>query len=324
VQNSQKLPVLCIVGPTAIGKSDFGVRVAKTVGGEILSADSMQVYRHMNIGTAKLQKEEMQNVPHHLLDIVNPDEDFSVAQWIRLADNLIADICRRGRLPIVVGGTGLYIRSVVDTLEFGHSSKSEAVRQQWTEFATAHGSEALHRILAERDEQAARRLHPNDVRRVVRALEVLETAGHPLSASYDWRRRSERYHTVQFGLTMDRQQLYKRVEQRVDGMLAAGLVAEVENLLRLGYSSDLISMQAIGYKELAAYFRGLLTLDEAVLLLKRNTRRFVKRQLSWFQRDDRIQWLQVHPDSGVSEEEYHRVCQIGESLQAGIRDLEPE
>jgi tRNA dimethylallyltransferase len=296
-----KGPVVCIVGPTATGKSDLGVWLAEQTGGEVISADSMQVYRGMDIGTAKLKRDEMRGVPHHLIDVVDPDQPYSVADWTKAADAVISRLHSRGKLPIVVGGTGLYIRSITENLDFAEQKGSTEVRDQWQAFADAHGTEALHQELAKRDSASARRLHPNDVRRIVRALEVYEVTGRPLSASYNWGFRGGRYETLQFGLEMGRELLYNRVERRVDHMLSLGLMDEVQGLLQAGYSPDLQSMQAIGYKEPVQYFLGNMSQDEAVADLKKNTRRFVKRQFSWFRRDERVQWLHLKEDTRAEE-----------------------
>ncbi len=283
--------MLCIVGPTATGKSELGVLVAKAVGGEVLSADSMQVYRGMDIGTAKLTPEEMQGVPHHLIDLVDPDQRFTVADWKERADAIIARLHEAGKLPVVVGGTGLYIRAITEDLDFARQEGSAEVRARWRQFAAERGNEALYETLRRLDPETAERLHPNDVRRVIRALEVWELNQERLSERYDWRIQGGRYHTVQFGLSMARELLYHRVNQRVDQMMAAGLLDEVRRLCARGYGRDLPSMQAIGYKELAAHLAGEISLEDAVAQVKQNTRRFVKRQLSWFRRDPRITWI---------------------------------
>ncbi|MCL6634124.1 MAG: tRNA (adenosine(37)-N6)-dimethylallyltransferase MiaA [Alicyclobacillus herbarius] len=320
----RRWPVLCIVGPTATGKSDLAVRVAREVDGEVVSADSMQVYRHMDVGTAKLTREEMQGVPHHLIDVVNPDEVFTVAEWKQRAERAIVEILERGRLPLLVGGTGLYIRAITDDLNFAERDETGRIREKWQRYLEEHGQEALYAVLQERDEDTAARLHPNDTRRVIRALEVSETRERPWSETYDFRVREGRFETVQFGLTMTREVLYRRVEARVDKMLEQGLVAEVKKLLEHGLRPDLTSLQAIGYKELVAFLRGDLSYEEAVAQIKRNTRRFVKRQLSWFRRDPRVIWLRVAADGSLADEDYDRVVAAAKRLAAGIRgsDLE--
>jgi tRNA dimethylallyltransferase len=313
-----KRPVVCIVGPTATGKSDIGVWLAEQTGGEVISADSMQVYRGMDIGTAKLKPDEMRGVPHHLIDVVAPDEPYSVADWTKAADAVISRLHKCGKLPIVVGGTGLYIRSITEDLDFAAQKGSSEVRNQWQAFADAHGTGALHQELAKRDGASANRLHPNDVRRIVRALEVYEVTGRPLSEGYHWGVRGGRYETLQFGLEMGRELLYSRVERRVDHMLSLGLMDEVQGLLQAGYSPDLQSMQAIGYKEPVQYLLGNISQDEAVADLKKNTRRFVKRQFSWFRRDERVQWLHLNENTRAKETFGSTMREQALQLLAGI------
>lgn len=315
----ERLPVLCIAGPTASGKSDLGVLVAKHVGGEVLSADSMQVYKKMDIGTAKLSREEMDGVPHHLIDLVLPDDPFTVANWVTLAREVIAKLHSEGKLPIVVGGTGLYMRALTDDLDFAQQRGSSEHREYWKNYAVHKGNEALHAELVSRDPQAAARLHPNDVRRVIRALEVYELGNKPLSESYDWRPKQGRYATTQLALTMDRQVLYDRVEQRVDRMLELGLYDEVAGLLQEGYARDLTSMQAIGYKELAGCVAGEVSYAQAVLEIKQATKRFAKRQLSWFRRDERVSWWSRPPAGEWPRETLDAILGIASTLAAGIR-----
>lgn len=316
--NPSRKPVLCLVGPTASGKSDLGVQVAKAVGGEVLSADSMQVYRGMDIGTAKMTQEEMQGIPHHLIDLVPPDAPFTVADWTRFADERIEELHRRGTLPIVVGGTGLYIRSVVEDLDFASKTGSEEIRIKWQQYLDEHGNQKLHEALQERDPVRASQLHPNDVRRVIRALEVFETDKQPMSAGYDWRVKGGRYGAVQFGLTMDREHLYERINQRVDKMARMGLKSEVSGLLDEGYGPQLTSMQAIGYKEMVRAVQGAITEDEALEDIKQATRRFAKRQMSWFRADSRVSWLHLTQE-GVPKADLERLFRTADSLAAGIR-----
>ncbi|GGJ04300.1 tRNA dimethylallyltransferase [Alicyclobacillus cellulosilyticus] len=317
-------PVLCIVGPTATGKSDLGVRIAKAVGGEVVSADSMQVYKGMDIGTAKLTPEQMQGVPHHLIDIVEPSQRFTVAEWVTLADTVIARLHAEGKLPVVVGGTGLYIRAIVEDLDFAASPGSAAVREKWRRFAQQHGPYALHAALHRVDPDAAARLHPHDVRRVIRALEVAELRGQKWSAGYRWAIRGGRYDARQFGLMMPREALYARVEARVDQMMAQGLLEEVRRLLASGVPRDATAMQAIGYKELAAHLAGEMTLAEAVAEIKRATKRFVKRQVAWFRRDPRITWFEVDPVRGMAEEDVARILAEARQMTAGIQRIARE
>lgn len=292
--NNQIEPLVVITGPTATGKSEVGVLVAEQVGGEIISADSMLLYRHMDIGTAKPTLVERRGIPHHMIDIAEPDQDYSVALYQKEARHLITNILARRNLPILVGGTGLYIRSVIDPYDFGAAAGEPALRERFLIEAEQDGHDKLHQHLSEVDPDAAARLHPRDVRRVIRALEVYYLTGRPAS-SYMKLNQYHRplYRLFMFGLNMERASLYRRIEQRVDKMLAAGLVEEVQSLLERGYRKELNAMRSLGYKEIAAYLTGEISLEEAVELLKRNTRRFAKRQLTWFRRDERIKWLDI-------------------------------
>ncbi len=291
---SIKPKVICIVGPTATGKSDLGVELALKFGGEVISADSMQVYRGMDIGTAKLTIDEMKGIPHHLIDIVDPFDRFTVAQWAQKADSVIQSLQYHNQLPIVVGGTGLYIRSITEDLDFGAKSGSPKLREKWHAYLEQHGKEALYAALCKVDQETANRLHPNDVRRIVRALEICEMRDTPLSGTYDWSQRGGRYDTLQLGIQIPRPLLYERVNRRVDKMMEQGLLFEVRSLLEAGVQPDAQSMQAIGYKEIVSYLQDKMSLDAAVALIKQSTRHFVKRQMSWFLRDDRIIWLNQH------------------------------
>lgn len=282
--------LLVIVGPTAVGKTALSIRLAQRLGGEIISGDSMQVYRGMDIGTAKPTLEERAGIPHHLIDIVNPDEPFSVAQFQRLADTAIAEITARGRLPILVGGTGLYTRAVLEAYTFGEGAGADlALRAALQAEEEANGPGHLHRRLTAVDPEAAARLHPNDLRRIIRALEVFLQSGIPISAQQTKEAAPLRYAAVQVGLFTQREALYDRINRRVDLMLEAGWLAEVEGLLAR-YSPELPAMRALGYLELTHYLRGRLTRPEAVALIQRNTRRFAKRQLTWYRRERRIHW----------------------------------
>ncbi len=284
-------PLVVIVGPTASGKTDVAIELAKMVRGEVISADSILVYRGMDVGTAKPTPEEMQGIPHHLIDIVNPDEEFSVAMYQSAAEKLITEITGRGNLPLLVGGTGLYVRSVIDHYDFTPAPRDEGLREKLKQQAATMGAEAMHRKLAAVDPASAARLHPNDTRRVIRALEVYYQTGKPITEyQYSQQNTTPKYRLKMFGLTMDRQLLYRRIEQRVDLMLQRGLVEEVRQLM-LRYDAWGTALQGLGYKEIIAYIKGECTLEEAVEILKRNTRRFAKRQLTWFKADKRIRWL---------------------------------
>lgn len=289
--------LVVITGPTATGKTEVGIGVALACGGEIVSADSMMVYRGMDIGTAKPSASEVRGVPHHLIDVADPDEEFNVARYQQLAGERIAAILGRNRLPLLVGGTGLYIRSVVEDYRFPVRA-DRRLRDRLQETADTYGCARLRRHLAVVDPVTARRLHPNDQRRIIRALEVYYQSGIPLSRQPGRRGGALKYFPVLFGLKMERTRLYRRIEARVDAMVQAGLVREVQALLEKGYGPELVAMRGLGYKEITAHLRGELTLEEAVHILKRNTRRFAKRQLTWFRRDERIRWLDVEECGG--------------------------
>jgi len=294
--------LLAIIGPTGVGKTEVGLLVAAALGGEIVSADSMQCYRGMDIGTAKSTGAQRARVPHHLIDVVEPDEPFSVATYQTLADAALEDIWQRGRQPLLVGGSGLYVRAVVDGLDFPIAPADADFRRRLLEEAKRVGREALHERLAAVDPEAAARIHPNNVKRVIRALEVHAQTGRPISQAWALdREKSSRYNTRQFGLQLARAELYRQIERRIDQMIADGLVAEVKALLARGYGEDLVSMKGLGYAQLAIYLRGRCSLEEAVRRLKRDTRRFAKRQLTWFRADPRIEWVDVAEVGGPAE-----------------------
>lgn len=292
---SEKQKILILTGPTATGKTALSIELAKELSGEIISADSMQLYRGMDIGTAKPTQAERAQVPHHLIDTLDPREKYSVALYRRDAGRAIGDIAARGKLPIVVGGTGLYISALAYDMRFTDAQEDTALREKWERFATLHGNEALHKELMLRDPKAAEALHPNNVRRVIRALEVFETTGRPMSSQEDAQkgRAPGEYDCTIIGLCMDRQALYKRIEARVDQMLDAGLLEETRRLLQSGVSPDCQSMQAIGYKELVQYLTESCSYAQAVEMLKRNTRRYAKRQMTWFRAIEQIHWIDV-------------------------------
>lgn len=284
----KKIKLLVIGGPTGSGKSDLAVRLAEEIGAEIVNADSMQVYSGLDIGTAKPPAEDLARVPHHLLDIVSPDQAFTASDFRREAAAAIAGISARGKKAIVVGGTGLYIRALLEGLVDSPTGDAELRRQ----FDAVPGEDLLGR-LALVDPETAQRLHQNDRVRIIRALEVYTQTGRPISAF-----RSEHafsgdyYQTMKMAIRVDRQELYRRIEVRVEKMLQDGLVDEVRALMARGYGRELKSLRSIGYKEIAAYLAGETTLDEAVALIKRDTRRYAKRQMTWFARENEIYWLE--------------------------------
>jgi len=290
---NDKPKLLVLLGPTAVGKTKLSIELARALSCEIISGDSMQVYRGMDIGTAKITEEEMGGIPHHLIDVLDPDEPFSVALFQEWCRKLIPEISSRGQLPFIVGGTGLYIESVCYEYQFTEAGADEDFRAQQQSFADAHGAEALHAKLADMDPQSAARLHPNDVRRVIRALEVVHLTGETLSSQLEKQQKQSPYELCLIGLTMDRQMLYNRIERRIDAMLRLGLVEEVQGLLRRGYSREAVSMQGLGYKEIVEHLIDAVPLEVAVEKLKRDTRRFAKRQLSWFRHMKDIAWIDV-------------------------------
>lgn len=283
-------PLIIICGPTGIGKTALAVAAAETFGGEIISADSMQVYRFMDIGTAKPTVEERARAPHHLIDIVDPDEEFDAARFSRAAREVAVAIDRRNAVPIVAGGTGLYIKAMLHGL-FRAEPPDPLTRQRLRQEAEEVGSEALHSRLAGIDAKAADRIHPHDTFRIIRALETAAATGEPITDHH--RRhgfRESPFRVVKIGLNMDRQALYDRIDGRADTMINAGLLDEVKGLMSKGYGEDLKSMQSLGYRHMVDFMAGRLTWEEAVRTLKRDTRRFAKRQLTWFRADKEIVW----------------------------------
>ena len=289
--DERKLPVVAVVGPTAAGKSALALRMAERLNAEIVCMDSMQIYRRMDIGTAKPTPEERRRVAHHLLDIAEPTEDFSVSEYASRAQTVLRAIHARGRTPLLVGGTGFYLKALTDGLSLGGAKGDASVRERLEAEGQADGGkEALHQRLRDVDPTTAARLHPNDVRRVVRALEVYELTGKPFSAQRNDASDSP-FRFLVLGVTLPRERLYERIESRVDAMLRAGLVQEVRALLQSGVSAQTQAMQGIGYKELVSVIENDTPLAEAAETIKRNTRHYAKRQLTWFRGDARTRWL---------------------------------
>lgn len=288
--------IVVIVGPTASGKTALAKETAKHFGGEIVSADSMQIYKYMDIGTAKPTAEEQQGIVHHMIDFVPPEQKYDVATFVHDARACIDDIHRRGKLPILVGGTGLYIDHVVKDTEFEKTDTDTLYRREMELFAEKNGNESLHLLLREIDPQAAENIHPNNVRRVIRALEVFHTTGKTFTQCNLESVKAPVYDAVWFGLNMPREALYERINQRVDRMMEQGLLDEVKYIMSLGVTAQSTAMQAIGYKELACYLNGGCTLVEAVDLIKQESRRYAKRQLTWFKRNPEIHWIMLQKD----------------------------
>ena len=298
--NKRKLIIL--TGPTAAGKTSLSIGLAKSVGGEIISADSMQVYRHMDIGSAKIKKEEMQGIPHYLVDILSPKEEFNVYLFQKLAKDAMERIYGNGHIPILVGGTGFYIQSVLYDIDFTQSDSDTAYREELERLGEEKGAEFLHERLREVDEESAKTIHANNMKRVIRALEYFHLTGAPISEHNRLEREKESpYDFRYFVLNDDREKLYKRIEQRVDRMIEDGLVNEVRKLKEMGCRKEDVSMQGLGYKEILGYLDGEISLEQAVYLIKRDTRHFAKRQLTWFRRERDVIFVNK-PDFGYDEE----------------------
>ena len=292
MKNKENL--LIILGPTGVGKTTISLELAKKLKGEIISCDSMQIYKYMNIGTAKISPEKMNKIPHYLIDIVYPDEEFTVHDFKVQAESHISHINKSGQLPIMVGGTGLYINSIVYELKFTNVEPNEAFRKECNIVADKYGNEYLYKKLIKIDAKSAIKIEVNDRKRIIRALEIYNETNKPMSYYNEgFRRERDNYNLIMVGLNMDRSILYSRINNRVEEMFKDGLVEEVESLLNMGYDENLVSMKAIGYKEIIPYIKGEIGLDETKDLLKRNTRRYAKRQLTWFRRDKRIKWIDV-------------------------------
>lgn len=292
-----KQKLIVVAGPTASGKTRLAIDIAKSVNGEIVNADSMQIYKYMNIGSAKPTLEEQSEAKHHLIDFLEPDEEFSVANYTELAHKVIAEISSRGKIPIMCGGTGLYINSVVNDITFGEIETDYKLREELNELAKQHGSQYLLDILKEFDPVSAQRLHPGNLRRIVRAIEFYRTTGIPISEHQEMTKQKEsRYEPLMLCVKWDREVLYDRINKRVDIMMNDGLLDEVKQLMEMGYTKELNSMKGIGYKEVIDYFEGNMSLEDTVNLIKQSSRRYAKRQLTWFRRDKRIHWLDANED----------------------------
>ncbi|PGC14286.1 tRNA (adenosine(37)-N6)-dimethylallyltransferase MiaA [Bacillus wiedmannii] len=296
----QREKVAVIIGPTAVGKTKLSIDLAKALNGEIISGDSMQIYRTMDIGTAKVTKEEMDGIPHYMVDIKNPEESFSVAEFQERVRKHIREITERGKLPIIVGGTGLYIQSVLFDYQFTDDAGDTMYREQMEKLALERGVEYVHKKLQEVDSESAERIHANNVRRVIRALEIFHTTGEKMSNQLEKQENELLYDVSLIGLTMDREMLYDRINLRVDIMMDQGLLEEVEGLYNRGIR-DCQSIQAIGYKEIYDYFEDRVSLEEAVSQLKTNSRRYAKRQLTWFRNKMDVTWFDVTGGEKTSE-----------------------
>lgn len=287
-----KKPLIILTGPTAVGKSALSIQLAKTVGGEIISADSMQVYRHMDIGSAKITEEEMEGVRHHLINVLEPTQEFNVVRFQAMAKEAMEKIYDAGHIPIVVGGTGFYIQALLYDIDFTKTEEDSTFRNKMEDLANEKGDGFLHEMLRKVDPVSAKTIHENNRKRVIRALEFYHETGTPISSHNERERQKESpYQYAYFVLTDDRARLYERIEARVDKMLKDGLVQEVSALKEMGCKKEMVSMQGLGYKEILSYLNGERTLEEAVYVLKRDTRHFAKRQLTWFKRERDVIWL---------------------------------
>lgn len=285
-----KPEIIGVVGPTASGKTAFAIETALKRNGEIVSCDSMQIYKYMDIGTAKATKEEQETVPHHMIDFVHPDTDYSVADFVKDARLAIDDILSRGKMPVLCGGTGLYFDSIINNVEFSEEKCDEKYRAELFEIAQKEGNLAVHKLLEAIDPIEAEKVHPNNLKRVIRALEICKTCGMTKTEADKLAVREPLYNAKIYGMDMDRERLYDRINRRVDIMIKDGLLDEVEALLEMGIRRDSTAMQAIGYKEILEYFDEKCTLDDAIDKIKQESRRYAKRQITWFKRNPDIMW----------------------------------
>ena len=313
MSQKEKIKVIAVVGPTASGKTETAIHIAEKFDGEIVSADSMQIYKYMDIGVAKPTKRERSRAVHHLMDFLEPSEKFSVAQYVDAAKKCIADISARGKTAIIAGGTGLYVDSLLDGVEFGKTKEDPELRKELRDYAERYGNEKLLEILEKEDPEYAAKLHPNNVGRIIRAIEAFRETGETMSERTEKSRRSgSGYDALRIGISFrDREVLYRRIEKRVDDMMAEGLIDEARKIRDSGMSAT--AVQAIGYKELFDYFDGKKNLEESVEDIKRGTRRYAKRQLTWFRRNESINWI-YRDDFGSAEEFFKAVESITEKF----------
>ncbi len=305
-------PLVVLTGPTAVGKTSLSIGLAKALNAEIISADSMQVYKYMDIGSAKIRPEEMQGVPHHLVDLLDPKEEFHVVRFQQMAKKAMEEIYSRGKIPLLVGGTGFYIQAVTRDIDFSQEGEDSPYRQQLENLARERGAEYLHSQLAQVDPDSAKKIHPNNIKRVIRALEFYEENHYPISLHNQQEQAKESpYNLAYFVLNAPRSLLYQRIDQRVDQMVEEGLLKEVQQLKDMGCDRSLVSMQGLGYKEILAYLDGEISYDESIRILKRDTRHFAKRQITWFKREREVIWMNKEEydyDETRILEEMLRIC----------------
>lgn len=287
-----KKPLVVLTGPTAVGKTKLSISLAKALNGEIISADSMQVYKYMDIGSAKITEKEMDGVPHHLINVLSPFEEFHIVRFQELAKKAMEDIYNRGKTPVFVGGTGFYIQAITKDIDFTEGEENKQYREELSRLAAEKGNEFLHEMLREVDKKSAEEIHANNVKRVIRALEFYKENGFPISQHNEEQKQNETpYNLAYFVLNAPRDLLYERIDRRVDEMMESGLVEEVQKLKDMGCRREMTSMQGLGYKEILSFLDGEIPLDEAVRILKRDTRHFAKRQLTWFRRESDVIWV---------------------------------
>ena len=314
-----KKPLIIITGPTAVGKTEISIELAKAVNGEIISADSIQVYKYMDIGSAKITPQEMQGIKHYLIDELDPRQEFNVYKFKELAVKYMEEIYKKGKIPIIVGGTGFYIQSILYDIDFTQNDNNPSYRRKLEEIAVEKGNHVLHEMLQEVDEKAAGEIHENNVKRVIRALEYFYQTGEQISLHNEEQRQKESNYSFAYIVLNDkREKLYQRINNRVDILIENGLVEEVKKLKSMGYERDLVSMQGIGYKEIFSYLDGELSLEEAIEKVKQDTRHFAKRQITWFKREKEVSWVNYDEFGNKKEEILKIILKI--LNEKGIKD----
>ncbi len=309
-----RIPLIILAGPTAAGKTALALKLARLLKTDIISADSAQVYRGLDIGTAKPTLQEQEKVRHHLIDLVNPDQNYSAADYQKDADQVIMNLWQKNKLPFIAGGTGLYIKAVTDRFAFGAKGADQSLRDNFLKQSKLEGLEQLYKKLKQVDPEAASKIHPNDRKRIIRALEVYTLEGKPISDQVsNTRTKINPYRLFFYGLTMEREQLYARIDKRVDLMLEAGLLDEVRALLEKGYTRDSPGLQILGYRQLTEHLEGKITLDNAVTEIKKQTRNLAKRQLTWFRREKAIEWHIINSQVNISD--------IAENIYSKVKDM---
>ncbi len=290
--------IIVVIGPTAVGKTKISVEIAKKLNTEIISADSMQIYKCMDIGTAKVTESETLGVKHHMIDIIDPDESFSVSEFQKEVFKIINELHIGNKIPVIAGGSGLYINSIIYDLDFSQTRANEEVRNYYYSIYEKKGSAELIKLLKQVDPISAQKIHEHNIKRIIRALEVYKITGKPYSElNINFRQENCKFNFIIIGLTMERELLYRRINSRVDEMINEGLFDEVSHLYKKGYDENLVSMQGIGYKEIISYLKGEIDRTEAIRILKRDTRRFAKRQFTWFSKDKRIKWFNIEENN---------------------------